>query len=636
MRFSRLAEYYEKLEATSKRLELVDILSELFKEAKAEEIGKICYLIQGRVAPFFEPIEIGMAEATVASAIARSFNTTKEYVIKSYRKLGNMGLSAKELSQRLQTTDYRLQKQKKTVDRRQLTVDEVFSKLLKIAKFTGVGTVEKKVSTLAELLTKLDPISAKHVVNIPLGTLRLGIGDPTVMDALSLAKRGDKSLRPVIENAYNKTSDLGYVAETFFKKGEVGIKNVKLVVGKPIRPALAERLPSAEEVIKRVGGNFAAEPKFDGFRVQVHLDRSQRQTGPITTFPPASARSDQKSEREKDDRAELRAVGRLRASRATRQPFVQLYSRNLENTTHAFPDLVRGVIEEVKAKSAILEGEAIAYNPVTSEFLPFQETTKRRRKYKVEEMAKKLPLVMFAFDLLYINGQDITSKPYQERRRFLEKVISKKSQVIRLSEERILHKADEILEFFNEAISEGLEGLMIKKLDSPYQAGGRGFHWIKFKRSQAGELTDTVDCVLLGVYTGRGKRTEFGVGGLLAGIYDDKRDEFVTISRIGTGLTDEEFRKVNELAQKLKVSHKPSRVNAKVEPTFWLEPKVVLEVYADEITKSPVHTAGWDGQSGFALRFPRLVKFREADKRPEDSTTVGEVKKLYEMQYKRK
>src|SRR3989344_3075129 len=234
MLFRTLSGYYEKLEATAKRLELVDILSKLFKEAKADEIGKICYLIQGRVAPFFEPTD--------------------------------MGLAAKELSQRLQTTDYRLQKKKKAVDGRQLTVDEVFSKLLEVAKFTGAGTVEQKVSTLASLLTRLDPISVKHVVNIPLGTLRLGIGDPTVLDALSLAKRGDKSLRPTLESAYNKTSDLGYVAEEFFKKGEAGIKNVHLVVGKPVRPALAERLPSAEEAIKRLGPEFAAEPKFDGFR----------------------------------------------------------------------------------------------------------------------------------------------------------------------------------------------------------------------------------------------------------------------------------------------------------------------------------------------------------------------------------
>jgi len=584
MKFSTLASYFEKLEATSKRLELIDILSKLFKESKAEEIGKICYLIQGRVAPFFEPTEIGMAESTIAQAVARTYGKDKNSVLKLYRQKGNFGLAAVQLATNA-----------KRLTTKALSVAEVFEELLEIAKFSGEGTVEKKISTLSDLLKELDPISVKHVVNIPLGTLRLGIGDPTVLDALSLAKHGDKSLRPVLEDAYNKTSDLGYVAENFFKHGEKGIRDIKLVVGKPIRPALAERLPSAEEVIKRVGQKFAAEPKFDGFRVQVHKDGKS----------------------------------------------VQLYSRNLENTTHAFPDLVKGVVEEVKAKTAILEGEAIAYNLQTEEFLPFQETTKRRRKYKIEEMAKKLPLVMFAFDLLLLNGKDITSEPYSQRRKKLEKILSKENRIIRLAEERILHKADEILKFFNEAISEGLEGLMIKKLDSPYQAGGRGFHWIKFKRSQAGELTDTVDCVLLGVYSGRGKRTGFGVGGLLVGIYDEKRDEFVTISRVGTGLTDEEFRKVNEISQHLKLNRKPARVNSKIEPTFWVEPKVVLEIFADEITRSPIHTAGEDpsagsGGVGYALRFPRLVKFREADKRPEDATTVSEIEKMYKQQFKHK
>jgi len=575
MTFKTLSGYYEKLEGTSKRLELIDILSKLFKESNSDEIGKICYLIQGRVAPFFEPIELGMAENMVAVAVGKAFGKTKEEVIKLYRSKGNMGLAAQELA-------------KKHRHLGKLNISQVFDELLKIARFSGEGTVDNKVSTLCELLKKLDSISAKHVVNIPLGTLRLGIGDPTVLDSLSLAKHGDKSLRPILEDAYNKTSDLGFVAEIFFKKGISGIKNIKLVVGKPVRPALAERIPSAQEAIKKLGNEFAAEPKFDGFRVQVHLDRSN----------------------------------------------IQLFSRNLENTTHAFPDLVEGVRTSVKAKTAILEGEAIAFNPQTHEFLPFQETTKRRRKYKIEEMAKKLPLVLFAFDLLYLNGKDITQKPYRERRKLLESIVSKNGNIVKIAEEKKLKSAKEITDFFNEAISEGLEGLMLKKLDSPYIAGGRGFHWVKFKRSQAGQLTDSVDCVLLGVYSGKGKRTEFGVGGLLVGIYDDKKDEFVSISRIGTGLTDEEFRKVNEISKHLKVERKPARVNSDITPSFWDTPKVVLEIQADEITRSPIHTAGRDKEGlGYALRFPRLVKFREADKRAEDATTVSEVIKLYNLQF---
>jgi DNA ligase-1 len=576
MKFSNLAQYFEKLEATSKRLELVDILSRLFGEASEAEVGKICYLIQGRVAPFFEPIEIGMAESMVAQAVGKAYGKSKEQVIKHYRSRGNLGLAA---------YDHALHHRPKS----DLTVTDVFEVLLKVANTGGVGSVERKINMLSDLLKNLDAISVKHVVNIPLGTLRLGIGDPTVLDALSIAKVGDKKLRPVLEDAYNKTSDLGFVAEIFFQRGEKGVRETKLIVGKPVRPALAERLPNAEEAVKRLGSEFAAEPKFDGFRVAVHKDGEK----------------------------------------------VELFSRNLEDMTHAFPDLVEGVKKEVKAKSVILEGEAIAYNPQTEEFLPFQETTKRRRKYKVEEMAKELPLVLFAFDILYLNGKDITEKPYRERRKLLESILMRHNMVVRLAEERVLHKAEDIKKFFDEAVSEGLEGLMLKKLDSPYVAGGRGFHWIKFKRSQAGELTDTVDCVLLGVYSGRGKRTAFGVGGLLVGVYDERADKFVTISRIGTGLTDEEFRHVNDIAKKLRIAHKPARVDAKIEPAFWVEPKEVLEIYADEITKSPIHTAGEEDGVGYALRFPRLVKFRGADKRAEDATTVSEIKKLFANQFKK-
>ncbi len=580
MTFTNLAKYFGQLEATPKRLELIDILSKLFKESDSVEIGKICYLIQGRVAPFFEPTEIGMAENMVAVSIGRAYGKTKEEVIKNYRRLGNMGSAAAELAA----------KSKVKSQKSKVTVTQVFDELLSIANTGGSGSVDKKINILSDLLKKLDAVSAKHVVNIPLGTLRLGIGDPTVMDALSIARTGKKDLRPLIEDAYNKTSDLGFIAETFYKHGEKGLKEVKLIVGKPVRPALAERLPNADEAVKRLGDEFAAEPKFDGFRVAVHKDGDK----------------------------------------------VELFSRNLENMTHAFPDLVEAVKKEVKAKSVIMEGEAIAFNPTTNEFLPFQETTKRRRKHEVEAMAKKLPLVLFAFDLLYLNGKDITQEPHTTRRKLLEGIVSKDNLIIRIAEERIIHTAKEIMEFFNEAISQGLEGLMLKKLDSPYKAGGRGFHWVKFKRSQSGTLTDTVDCVLLGVYTGKGKRTEFGVGGLLVGVYNDKKDRFETISRVGTGLTDDEFRKVFEISKKLRVAHKPARVESKIEPSFWLEPKVVLEIVADEITKSPIHTAGEEDGTGYALRFPRLVKFREEDKRAEDATTVEEVKKLYENQYGKK
>ena len=576
MKFSELAASFEKMEGTSSRIELTQILSSLFKNVSTAEVEKVAYLLQGRVVPFFDPTEIGMADKMVDQAVASAYGVDREEVQKLAAKVGDMGLAAEEFSKKKKTRDGKL------------TVADIHIGLHNIANTSGEGSVEKKISALSELLKKSNYSSAKFLIRITLAKLRLGVGDSTILDALSTAKFGDKSARQKLEEAYNKTSDLGFVAKTLWSQGLTAIEKVELQVGKPVRPALAERLPDAEAMIKRVGDTFAVEPKYDGFRVAIHKKGKQ----------------------------------------------VWLFSRNLESMTHMFPDLVAAVKEELAGvESAIFEGEAIAYNPLTEEFLPFQETTKRRRKHSVEEFAQKLPLKLFAFDLLYLNGKDITKLSYTDRRKKMEKIIDKEG-VLLIAKEKILHNAEELKNMFEEQIAAGLEGVMVKKLDAPYKAGGRGFHWIKFKRASAGELTDTIDCVLLGVYSGKGKRTEFGVGGLLVGLYDPEKDEFPTVSRVGTGLTDEEWKRIYKIFQELKTDKKPARVNAKVVPTFWVEPKQVLEIFADEITRSPMHTAGKTGDDhGYALRFPRLISFRE-DKRAEDATTVKELIKMYNQQRK--
>jgi len=587
MKFSRLANFFEKLESETKRNELIQIMSEVFSEAEVSEIDKICYLLQGRVAPFFEPIEIGMAEKMVEQAIALAYEVKREQVAKLAQETGDYGLAARQLNEKCKIQDNRL------------NINDVHNNLLKIAQTSGEGSVEKKISQFAKLLKKVNPAGSKHLVRIPLGLTRLGIGDPTILDALSLAKVGDKSLRKQLEEAYNKTSDLGFVAKIFWEKGIGAIDKLEVQVGKPIRPALAERLPDAESVVKKMGEKFAVEPKFDGFRCQVHIDESK--------------------------------------IKGQNSKVIRIFSRNLEDFTNSFPDLVKGCREEIKAKSAILEGEAIAYNPVTGEFLPFQETTKRRRKYGVEEAAEKMPLKLFCFDLLYLNGKDITKLPYEERRNRLKEIIRDNSVVVMEAIGKIAHNAQELTSQFEEAITEGLEGVMIKRLDAPYQAGARNFNWIKFKRMVGGKLSDTIDCVLLGYLYGTGKRTAFGVGGLLVGVYNDEEDIFETISRIGTGLTDEEWRKVKEMADKNKLDHKPARVKSLITPSVWVEPEIVLEIFADEITRSPLHTAGKKGdEPGYALRFPRLVSFRGSSKRAEDATTVKEIEEMYKLQFKHK
>lgn len=573
MKFSELSVYFERLEETSSRLSLIEILSELLKKAHVSEIEKIIYLTQGRIAPFFEATEIGMAEKTVASALANAFGVEREEVLKLYSKLGDMGKAAQELSEKIKARSSKL------------TVEEVFDILTQIAKTSGEGTVEKRQSLLSALIKEMDPVSVKHLVRIPLGNLRLGIGDPTILDALALAKFGDKGKRKLLEGAYNRTSDLGLIAKTLFTKGLKAVQELKVQVGKPIRAELCERLPSPEKAIEKMG-EVEVQYKYDGFRVQLHKDGNK----------------------------------------------VSMYSRNLEDMTHMFPELIEGTLRQVKAKTAILDTEALAYNPDSEEFLPFQETTKRRRKHNITDMAKKLPLRAFVFDILYKDGQSLIDKPLKERVKILKETV-KEDDILIPSKTFLLSDPKELAILLEDAISKGLEGVVIKKIDSLYEAGGRSFNWVKLKRHSAGELHDTIDCVILGYITGRGKRVAFGAGALLVGVYDEKKDEFVTVSRIGTGLTDEEWREIHKRADKIKVDHKPARVSSVITPSVWIKPEIVIEILADEITRSPVHTAGKNGQeAGYALRFPRLVSFRNSDKKPEDATTVKELVEMYHQQ----
>jgi len=574
MKFSEFSQYLEKLEGTSSRLSLIEILSELFKKTPNEEIEEIVYLIQGRIAPFFAPIEIGMAEKNVAGSIGIAYGSDKEKVLKLFEKLGDMGKAAQELSNSKSSS---------------ITVSEVFEILTQIAGTSGEGTVEKRQVLLSGLLRKVDSISAKHLVRIPLGNTRLGIGDPTILDALATAKLGDKSNRKNLEGAYNRTSDLGLIAKTLWAKGLPAVEELEVRVGSPIRSELCERLPNPEKVIEKMT-EVDVQYKYDGFRVQIHKD------GEI----------------------------------------VRMFSRNLEEMTHMFPELIEGTLRQIKAKSIILDSEALAYNPDSEEFLPFQETTKRRRKHGIEEAQKALPLKAFVFDILYKDGQQLLDKPLTERMAILDKVLPEDDILIRTKNQTVTDP--KILQgLLDDAISKGLEGLVIKKLQSPYEAGGRNFNWVKLKKHSDGELSDTIDCVLLGYIVGKGKRTAFGAGALLAGVYDRDKDEFVSICRIGTGLTDEEWREIHNRADKIKVSYKPARINSTIEPSVWIEPKIVIEVLADEITRSPLHTAGKsETENGFALRFPRLVSFRDGDKKPEDATDVKEIKRLFEIQYKLK
>jgi len=573
VKFVELAANLDRLEATSSRNELVRILSEVYRGCSVDELQPVTYLIQGRLAPFFEPVEIGLGERMLITAIATAYGTPKEDVTRLNREIGDLGLTAQRLAPKTK--------------RKSPSVVEVHQRLSMVAAAGGAGSQQEKLDGFTSLLRDLDSSSAKHLVRMTLGKMRLGIGDPTVLDALSFAKRGDRSLRPVLEAAYNRTSDLGLVARMLWDAGEKGLDALTVRAGHPLRPQLAERLPNPEAVIKKLG-TVGVQPKYDGLRVQIHKSGEE----------------------------------------------VRIFSRNLESMTEMFPELVAAAAA-LEVKSVILDGEAIAYNPESEEYVPFQETTARRRKEGIEEFAGRVPLRAFIFDTMFRDGSDLTPLPYQRRFEIVAELLRDSDTLVpapltKTDSAEVLTR--ELLDF----ISRGLEGLVAKRLDSPYQAGARNFNWVKLKRNTSGQLNDTIDVVLLGYYRGKGKRAEFGAGALLAGVYDRDKDEFGTISKLGTGLSDQGWREMHQRLASLEVAEKPARVNSILVPDAWLQPAIVVEVLADEITPSPRHTAGMSqDQPGFALRFPRIVSLRTADKKPEDATGVREIREMFEQQRQR-
>ena len=404
----------------------------------------------------------------------------------------------------------------------------------------------------------------------------------TILDALSFMLKGDKSERKTIEAAFNVMVDAGKIAKIVKEKGVAGLKNIQPEPGIPIRPSLAERLPTAEKILEKVGKKVIVEPKYDGFRCQLHLWKEGGEKK------------------------------------------VSIFSRNLESTTHMFPDLVTAS-KKLSVDEAIFDGEAIAYDLINDKFLPFQETIQRKRKHGIEDMVIKVPLKLFIFDILYKDGKGLLEIPFSERRKILEGIIPERGEKIEITRQDIVDDPDKIRDLIKKYLSEGLEGALIKKIDAPYKAGARGYHWVKYKKTTDKSVADTVDLLVMGVNKGKGRRSGFGSGAFLVGIKDG--DKFKTVSKIGTGLTDEQWRELNARTKKLKNKNKPEgyMVSKSIEPDMWVNPSLVVEILADEITKSPIHTAG------LALRFPRLIKFRD-EKGPNEATTINELQKLFEMQ----
>jgi DNA ligase-1 len=583
LRYSSIADAYEKIEATTKRLEMTDYLVEILKETPTSLIDKVVYLTQGKLYPDFVGIEIGIAEKLAVRAVARAAGHREKDIEVDMQKTGDLGETTQKFMEK---------KTQATFFSTPLTVQRVYETLDKMAKSTGSGSVDLKLNLLAGLLSDASPSEAKYIIRTVTGNLRLGIADMTVLDALAVAFGGGKETREHLERAYNTSSDLGRVAKVVAEEGMEGIKKFKVIPGEPIRQMLAERLSSSEEILEKLGGKCRAEYKYDGERIQAHKMKEE----------------------------------------------VILFSRRLENITDQYPDGVEYVRKHVKAEDAIVEAEAVAVDPETGEMKPFQELMHRRRKYGIKEAMAEHPITLFMFDVLYVDGKDLTLQPYPVRHRHLEKVIEQTTNV-QVAESIIAKDPEQLEQFFEKTVESGSEGIMCKSVnqDSVYQAGARGWLWIKYKRDYRSEMTDTVDLVVVGAFHGRGKRAGT-YGTYLLAAYNPDKEIFETVTKVGTGFTDADLEKLPKLLNKHKISHKNPRVDSTLDVDVWFEPTVVIEIRGAELTLSPVHTCAMNAireKSGLAIRFPRFTGKYRVDKSAEDATTTEELVEMYRSQLKK-
>lgn len=567
MTFKEFSRYLERLEKTSSRLAITEILADLISKMDAEEIKQGVYLILGRLGPGFANKEFGMAAKMIMRSATVGTELSDVEVANLYKQKGDMGLLWEELP---------LTSEKE----KEWPLEQIYEKLRSLAEDGGFGSQERKVAALAELLLTLSPLERKYAVRMVMGKLRLGFSEKTILDALSKMESGDKSLRKKLDSVFQIYPDAGHIAKAVKEGGVAGLKSIKVEVGVPVVPALCQRLNEYDEIVNKMK-DLAVERKYDGTRLQIHFNRLKNE--------------------------------------------VKTFTRNLEENSWMFPELIK-MGEWIRGEEVILDCEAVGYNKETQKVVPFQMTMTRKRKHNIGDASEAVPMRFFLFDILNKDGQSLIEKPYHERRAILAETILPNETIV-VDEYVRTNSAEEVTSLHHKYLSEGYEGAVMKVWSGGYLPGRQGWNWVKIKEVEgtSGKLSDTMDLVVLGYYYGRGKRAGLGMGAFLVGAI--KGEKWVSLAKIGTGLTDEEFVGLRTKLDGLELKIKPDEylISSKtLEADVWVRPEVVVEVAADEITKSSVHAGG------LALRFPRLVRFRE-DKGADQSTGWDEVEQIAKL-----
>lgn len=571
MQLAVLAQTLSALEQTRSRNEMTELLASLLAEVDESQVDRVIFMLLGQLGPLYQRVDFGMAEKMVLKAIAMASGKDGAVLWQEYKQAGDMGLVAENQT---------------IVPSESLSVADAYGELLAVAEAEGAGSQAEKVQLLASLFTKMGSLERRYVCRMVLAKMRLGFSDKTILDALAVMDGGSKSSRAVLELAYQSFPDIGKIARLVKAHGARRVMDhVTLQVGVPVMPALAQRLKTADEMISKMG-KVIAEPKYDGTRVQIHFVRGK-------------------------------------GSGVSARDVIKTYARSLEENSASFPEILT-IREQLSADSIIIDAEAVGYHPETGKLLAFQETITRKRKHGIEALRRSIPLKFFCFDVLLLNGESQLHRPLHERRKLLADAVLP-GTVLEIDPAFVTESADELRAFHQQQLDMGLEGAMVKQYDGVYQPGRTGWNWVKFKEVEAarGKLSDTIDGVVMGYLRGKGKRSGFGIGAFLLGVFDQKKQVYVSVAKIGTGLSDEQWREMKRRADAVFSEQQPKEyvVPVALHPDVWVEPSIVVEVAADEITKSPLHS------SGFGLRFPRLVRFRD-DKRIEQVTNLEELAEI--------
>lgn len=549
MLFSDLASLFDSLSKTAKKLEKRDIVAEAMRKLDEKDIQFFCLAVEGRVFPAVDEREAGLAAQTIIKSISLAFGVSESVVIEKFKALGDLGLASEELAKG---------KKQRTFLSKDLTLDKVYMNIQKLPEMEGKGSQDKKLELVREVLINAKPEESRYIVRMILGEMRVGVAEGILRDAIASAfnvRTED------VESAYDVYTDYGKVAAIAKNEGTEGLRKAEMKVGSPIRVMLAEKAIDLKEAMDSFE-NPAIEKKYDGFRVQIHKDHEA----------------------------------------------IYIFSRRLENVTEQFPEVAILSRERLKPKRCVVEGEVLAVD-ANGKPRPFQELSQRiQRKYDIEDMAKKIPVQVNLFEMIYIDGKNVMKEPLRKRWLLLRSSVDENER-FRLAEHIETNDFEKANKFYREAIDEGQEGVMVKNMEAIYQPGKRVGYWMKVK-----EILEPLDLVIVKGRWGEGKRSKWISSMVLA---CRGRNGFLETGMMGTGLSEEQLEVLTKQLKKI----------VEKEDELWLTflPKIVVEIGYEEIQKSPTYP------TGFALRFPRLIRFRP-DKGVEDIDTEERIKTLFEKQ----